>query len=109
MPTLSTTEGPQRVSVPQWILFQLRGRAFLGYRTRERWSGDLDFWAFTCRACGQVHVDYPHGFDRELRCPRSAYRVMERDEVAPLTRSEGDGHQIEQSAMVTSPEASQSR
>ena len=41
---------------------------FVGYSTREGWSGALPFYSFKCEKHGLV-CDYPHGHYLRLSCP----------------------------------------
>lgn len=41
---------------------------FLGLFTLPGWSGHSGFYAFKCRRCGRVNVDYPHGHVMYFTC-----------------------------------------
>jgi len=44
------------------------GRISLGKYSKPGWSGELDFFIFRCSRCGNLDIDYPHGFKSELCC-----------------------------------------
>lgn len=46
-------------------------KVFLGNGRREGWSGELPFYLFRCVGCGELSVDYQHGWRPYVTCQRS--------------------------------------
>jgi len=63
------------------LILSLAGQVYVEHRTMPGWSGSLPFYAFKCQDHGTV-VDYPHGYDQRLDCPRCH---RERDFLRILT------------------------
>lgn len=51
------------------LILSLAGQVYVEHRTMPGWSGSLPFYAFKCPDHGTV-VDYPHGYDQRLDCPK---------------------------------------
>ena len=84
---------------------ELRERAneklqFVGKFTMPGWVGHSSFYLFRCHECGNVGVDYPHGYRGEflyIRCDVCRYEIIlspsryrdiyERDQVFVPTRN----------------------
>jgi hypothetical protein len=69
------------LSIYKRLILNLVGQVYVEHRTMSGWSGSLPFYAFRCPAHGIV-VDYPHGYDQRLDCPRC---YMERSFMRILT------------------------
>ena len=63
------------------LILSLAGQVYVEHRTMPGWSGSLPFYAFKCQDHGVV-VDYPHGYDQRLDCPKCH---RERDFLRILT------------------------
>lgn len=54
--------------------------AFVGMFTMPKWSGHSGFYLFKCQSCGNVCVDYPHGYTGAgylyLRCGNCRYQIV---------------------------------
>ena len=47
---------------------------YIGMLTRDGWLGHLPFFRNTCKKCGEVYDDYPHGYDNHIFCPKCGER-----------------------------------
>ena len=66
------------LSVWQRLLLRLRGWvriARVRVVTPEGISGVEELCLARCPRCGALYIDYPHGYDGYLVCPRCGYRV----------------------------------
>lgn len=58
------------------IKLRLKGYVYVGERFKEGWREPISHYMFICYKHGYV-VDYPHGYDERLECPRC--RAEKRD------------------------------
>ena len=62
----------------QRLLLRVRGWvcvARVRVVTPEGTSGVEEICIARCPSCGSLYIDYPHGYDGYLVCPRCGYRV----------------------------------
>jgi len=76
-------------------MMKIAGHVYLGHQARPGWRGGLPFYAFRCPEHGVV-VDYPHGFEGRLSCPRCS-DVERPPHVAPLVEAEAMNMVVEAS------------
>jgi len=64
-------DNPHEENLTRFQRIQLNrfGQVYLGDVKRDGWNGALDHYAFRCKKHGLV-VDYPHGYNQRLECPR---------------------------------------
>lgn len=53
----------------QKLRLRIIGHVPIGTRRKKDWTADIMHYAFKCSIHGIV-VDYPHGFEERLRCPK---------------------------------------
>ena len=60
---------PDSLTLRQRIALKLTGKVYVGHYAEPGWSGKSPFYLLRCKKHG-LYVTYPHGYDRDLPCPR---------------------------------------
>ena len=63
-----------------WQRFRLEKLGYaipIGKYQLPGWRGELEFFIYKCRECGELHIDYRHGYSQYLSClsVRSAHSL----------------------------------
>jgi hypothetical protein len=69
----------KRLSFVQRVKLRLFGYVSVGYRVKPEWSAPIEHYAFYCKKHGLV-VDYPHGFEERLECPKCRKELTFKEE-----------------------------
>ncbi|OFZ55063.1 MAG: hypothetical protein A3D92_24765 [Bacteroidetes bacterium RIFCSPHIGHO2_02_FULL_44_7] len=58
-------EAEKQCNLWEWFLMQWGVKIYLGHEQREGWNGNLPFYLFWCKECGEHSKDYPHSWPEQ--------------------------------------------
>lgn len=67
-----------KLNPTQQLKLALLNKTPIGQRTYNGWKGQLPFYLYRCKKCGNHHIDYNHGFKNQqyLLCEKQTNHLQ---------------------------------